>query len=633
MDSGGRMSDGNNGKVELAMNTVLTRFLLFAVYAGLFALCVSILPGTSGPLWLAVSFLILAIPSGIFTTYLATLRRIHWLSMWSPSSFAVRWLSGPWLRLALGILMAFLTAAVLSLRLSVASSIDLFLLAACIMILGLVLYAMGDWLRSQFQPLYRRGRPLFWAAVISAGLMSLLDPAARFVMGAHGTYETVREAVEAVRHQATWLGDSAVSHFVGGLGSSWVGLEQFLLGRLVEDAGLGAWLGLAVSGLTRFPLYLAASVTACAFILPLHEYRRILLSSSSDRKDDALSAGRIAWSSATATILILFIYFPLVAVMETAIEKRPSVRSPEAVVISSVELIGGHYHSAGTVEAVNQLAISMMDERSDELDPLEVALDDGFSMMRENVDSYLDWYYTLPGEWARVANLLTGNVEDYLARKLSEELGAGRPFGEFEQAVEAALRDEARRQEEFRELAVELLETRRVEVAPDEEVEVTARVEREELLTLSAHSGVTTLEQRLGLTAATSGISGVVAAAAMRQVLVRVAARGTIRAAAAAIARLATIRAASSGGGVAAGAAAGGAIGSFVPGIGTAIGAAVGGVVGGVSAGAGAEFLILKLEELWSREGHRDELLAAIDDAETEIRQRFALEASSEAPR
>jgi hypothetical protein len=79
------------------------------------------------------------------------------------------------------------------------------------------------------------------------------------------------------------------------------------------------------------------------------------------------------------------------------------------------------------------------------------------------------------------------------------------------------------------------------------------------------------------------------------------------------------------------GAAAGGAIGSFVPGIGTAIGAAVGGVIGGVSAGVGAEFLILKLEELWSREAHRDELLAAIDDVEAEIRQWFALATPREA--
>lgn len=622
------MSDDSKARMEPAKNVVASRLFLFAAYAGLIVLCFSILPRTSGPLWLAISFLILAVPSGMFTIYLATLRRIHWLSMWSPDSFAVRWLSGPWLRLTFGTLMAFLTAFLLSLRLSVAGWIDITLLAICAVTLGLVLYAFGNWLRSQFQPLYRHGRPLFWAAFISAGLMSLLDPAMRFFIGAYGTYETVREAIEAVRQQATWLGDSALSQFVAGLGGSWVGFEQFLLGRLVENPGLGTWLGLAMSGLIRFPLYLAAGITFCAFVLPLHEYKRLLLTSSSGMEDGILTASRIAWVSATTTILIFFIYFPVIAVMETAIEKRPAVRSPEAMVIQSVELIGDHYHSAGTVEAVNRLAISMVDERGDELDRLEIALEDGFSLMRENVDSYLDWYYSLPGEWARVVTLLTGNVEDYLARKLSEELAAGQPFGDFEQAVEVALSGEALRQEEFRELAAELLATRRVEVAPEGEIEVVAQVEREELLTLSAHSGVTTLEQRLGVTAATSGVSGVIAAAATRQVLARVAARGTIRAAAAAIARLATIRAASSGGGVAAGAAVGGAIGSVVPGIGTAIGATVGGVIGGVSAGAGAEFLILKLEELWSREGHRDELLAAIDDAEAEIRQRFALETS-----
>ncbi|TVQ38980.1 MAG: hypothetical protein EA370_05265 [Wenzhouxiangella sp.] len=612
---------------------VATRVLLAIAYLGLIGLCVSLLGQFSGPLLLAFLFLILAIPAGIFGTYLATLRRIHWLGMWSTDSFAVRWLSGPWLRLALGFLMAFLTAAVLAVRLSVADQVDLTLLAICVVIVGFCLFTFGGWLRRQFQPLYQHGRSLFWVSVICAGLMSLLDPAVRYMVGAYSTYATAVEAIETARQQANWLGDSAIAQFVSGWGSSWVGLERFMLGQLVESPSLGTWFVLIISGLIRFPLYFAVSLTVCAFVLPQREYRRILLPTRPDQEPGTLSATRIAWASASATILVLFIYFPIIAVMESAISNRPGEQSPEAVVIRTVERIGDRYHEVGTVEEINRLAVSMMEERSKALASIDIALTEGFSLMRANVDPYLDWYYSLPGEWTRVATLLTGNLEDHLSDKLSASLGADEPFARFEQVFAAALHGEAEKAEEFRRLANELLNARHVEVQADDEVRVLARADRAELLSLPTHTGITTIEQRLGVTAATTGISGVVAAAATRQILVRVAARGTFRTAAVAITRLVTIRAASGAGGGTLGALIGGGIGSVVPGLGTAIGAVIGGAIGGIGVGVGAEYLILKLEEIWSRDAHRQELIASIDAAEAELRQRFSLDTPAVLPR
>ncbi len=596
---------------------------LAALYSGLVALCLAILPETSGPIWLAVLFLILALPSGMFTLYLATLRRTHWLSMWEPDSFAVRWLSGPWLRLIFGILVAFMSAFLLSLRLSVAGWIDLTLLVISGVAFGLALIVFGKWLRSQYQPLYRQGRPLFWTAVIAAGLMCLLDPALRFLIGGYATYETLPEAIYAAQEQASWLGGSAVASLLAGLASIWVGFDAYVFGRLVEDPGFGAWFGLLMSGLFRFPLYFVAGLTICAFVLPSSEYQRIVLPVHPDEEIQPVSPERIAWASASTTIVIFFIYFPLVAVLETTVEQRPSMQAPEEAVVQAVELISGQYYEVGTVEEINHLAISMIDESAEELALLDFTLENGFSMMRDNIDNYLDWYYSLPGEWARVANLLRGNAEEYLVQRLSEELLAGDPFAVFEKALEVAIPVETQRQEEFEELALALLDSRRVEIAHEEEVEVVARADQEALISLSAHSEFSTLESRLGVTIATSGISGILAAVATRQILSRIAARGTIRAAAAALARLATIRAGAGGGGAAAGAAVGGTIGSVFPGVGTAIGAAIGGVVGGVSAGVGAEYLIIKLEELVSRENHHNELLAAIDEAEFEVRQYF----------
>ena len=75
-------------------------------------------------------------------------------------------------------------------------------------------------------------------------------------------------------------------------------------------------------------------------------------------------------------------------------------------------------------------------------------------------------------------------------------------------------------------------------------------------------------------------------------------------------------------GGAAAGAATGMALGSFIPGIGTAIGAAIGGIIGGITIGLTVEKLLLMLEEAFSREEFKQQILEAIDEERIEF-ERF----------
>ena len=606
-------------------DAVWMKAIVIIAYVGLTALAALGLGETTGPFWPATVFLLLALPAGIFSAYLATLRRIHWLTLWSADSLAVRWLSGPWLRLLVACLLAFVAAALLSVRLSVAGELDFALMAGCAAFVLVLTKVLGIWLQAQFNPIYRHGRSLFIVAVLSAALMSVVDPAVRFSLVGYTTYASVEDAIQAVRDGSDWLGSSALSDLAVSLGSSWVGLERYSLGQLLAQPGWVVGSGLLAMSLLKFSLYLAVSFSVCACLLPGREYRRILQPSRSEEWVESPSPGRIALTSATLTIVVLFIYFPLVAVIEGALQNRAEKPAPELAVARAVELIGGQAHSVGTIEQVSRLAVSMVEAQHDVLGPIDAALTAGFARMREGVDPYLDWYYSLPGEWSRLAMLLTGNFEKLLADRLAESLGMGEPFAQFEHEFAAALEQQAEQRDRFRASAAAILEASRVELAEGDHVDVVAQMELDALLDWPIHSGLTTIEQRLGLTAATTGISGVVAAAATRQVLVRVATRGTIRSASQAIFRLATIRAGSAGGGGALGGLLGGVMGSVVPGIGTAIGAGIGGVVGGLMVGVGAEFLILKLEELWARDRHRAELLDAIDEAESRLRAQFGL--------
>lgn len=585
---------------------------------------------TAGPFLLAVFFLVLALPAGVFAIYLTTLRRVHRLGMWSADSLGHRLLSGPWLHLLIGTIAALFASAVMTVRLGVADRLDLGLLALFVLILGLVLCLGGAWLRQQFQPLFRHGRSLFWVALTAAGLMTVLDPLARYLADAFVVDKTLGDAIEAVRQRSSGLGNSAIARLITSWGSAWSGFERWALGRLIHESGSTALGAIVVSALLRFPFYLSAGFTLAAFLVPLHEYKRILLPISPDSKLAALSPARIAVFSASTTVLVLFLYFPLIGVFEAELEQRPALQQTEARFIQTVEKIGEQYYPAGTIEEIGRLADVTVAERGDLLGPIEASIRAGFSIMRDNVDVYLDWYYSLPGEWARLAHLLGGNIEGHLEARLVQALGEGAPFAQFEQAFEQAQVDEFVRAQSFREQAMAILDERRLALDADVDVDVRARRDLETLIAFPAYVGLTTLEQRAGATAATSGLSGIIAALATRQVIVRLAARQSFKTAAQALMRLALIRGASTGGGGAGGAIIGGTIGSIVPGVGTAIGAAIGGVVGGIAVGVGAEFLIIKLEEIWSREDHRRELIEAIDSAEATVLAQFGLAAPAD---
>ena len=110
-----------------------------------------------------------------------------------------------------------------------------------------------------------------------------------------------------------------------------------------------------------------------------------------------------------------------------------------------------------------------------------------------------------------------------------------------------------------------------------------------------------------------------------RKVTGKVIAKGAISLGAKALVKVAAGKAASVLGGAAAGAASGAAIGSVFPGIGTAIGATIGGIIGGISVGLGVEHLLLKLEEHYSRDEFKKQILDAIDEARLEFEESLGM--------
>lgn len=602
----------------------ITRILLFSLYLLIIVFATTALASVKGPFWPALTVLALTAPISLFVAYMATIRRIHRLGLWSPDSLVVRFFSGVWVRFLWTIVAFLVAAAILSFRISTSGSLDLALMLAGVALLLVLSLLVRDRLSGQWAGVQRHGWPLWLLALFSAGVMSLLDPAIRALVGQYEGYLSAEEAINQVRAQGSNLGDSRVSFFLFDLGSYWSGWERFLMFRAMDTPTWFSWVIALLVAASRFPLYLAISFGATAILLPAHEFKRIFLKIKDQEMPASLTKGRILLMSTMLTVSIVFIYFPLVGQIERILANS-SLATPTAQLARRLERIGSDYFQPGTIDQVNRERVVSLELQEGLFEPIDAAITNGFSVMRDNVDLYLDWYYSLPGEWTRLTQLLAGSIDDHLMEKLSESLGENDPFKAFEDEINRAMATESALRNDFELRAADILRSRQVSVSEGDQVEVIREIDRKSLLSLPEHEGLLTFEQRVGTTVATGGISGMVAAVATRQILLRAGSSGVIRSAALALTRLAVIRAGSTGSGGTIGAFGGGLIGSVVPGVGTAAGAVVGGVIGGLVMGVGAEYLIIRLEELWSREDHRQEIIGVIDEAEIAFRQQIGL--------
>lgn len=157
------------------------------------------------------------------------------------------------------------------------------------------------------------------------------------------------------------------------------------------------------------------------------------------------------------------------------------------------------------------------------------------------------------------------------------------------------------------------------DLPPDARIRVVASAALDGLALPATAVVVTSSGER---TAASAAAGGLVAALVVK----KVAAKGTLKLAAKAVAKVAASKAAGTSGGAGAGALAGAAIGSAVPVIGTAAGAVVGGIIGGLAVGVGVDYLMLQLEEAWSRAAFRQQILDAIEAQRAAFLARLAPE-------
>ena len=253
-------------------------------------------------------------------------------------------------------------------------------------------------------------------------------------------------------------------------------------------------------------------------------------------------------------------------------------------------------------EAVEMVLADLQDESTQLTDRVQNTLipliNASFDKRIENIDGYLDWYYSLSADYERIFRFFTGSIEEGLRDQLTSSLTEGVDDAELNEEMQACTEQAAQLQDEIKSRLAEC------EVAniPDWLLKP-AQFDQQRLQNIKQPAETLMSDQQRITTSIGSGVFGGVIA---KKVVDRVIEKEAIEKMAAKLARSLGLKSASS--------AIGAAAGSVVPGAGNAAG-----WVAGAAIGTGVDFALLKADEVQNRQSYHDEIAEGIEQERAEI--------------
>ena len=341
------------------------------------------------------------------------------------------------------------------------------------------------------------------------------------------------------------------------------------------------------------------------------------------------------------------------AQMKAADELTPAENLVREAFGTTAYVLDGKYYDQQQVQTLMEettvKTAALSENARNDLVPLVNAV---FDARVANVDSYLDWYYSLGADYERLGNLITGTIESFVADQLTESLEAGVDDSEFVSTLQSYVDQAAAINAEYKE-----------GLANSELIGIPEwLLTSTEAITADFLSGPIEPTQRLldagerfGISATVGGAGGIAAGvaaskavggaaekaatsagekaaagaagdaaekaagkqaakAAEKAVTKNIGSKIVEKAAGKAFFKAIVSRIGSMIGSRGVGAAVGGAAGTLVgPGVGTAVGIAAGAAIG-----VGVDCGLLMLDEAQNRESYRAEIIEAIEEERAE---------------
>jgi len=637
------------------MRYITACFLVYLVVCGV------AIRGFTTP-WVMWGFiLLLSLPIAWLAASFSAAKREHGLSILRVETRLRRLLTGSTVRVMLSTLVGLVFALLLFSKLTVFTALDAALLGLAIPLLAILNHHFSRYAKDVFVA-RQRSRVTIWFASLMTAL----------VLGSLNVTAVLFEPTLAspLISKDLWV-DSFLWH---------TSKNELSAGYVLISKYAGAWQAAeswaAASARDRIPMFgfilslifelgsYGGFVAIYAFfLLPWSELKRAILPAKISSGSRPLRAGEIAWASATVVFLIVFVYRfavvdferyasskaahelqdnitsrlpndprspslgPDIAARPTSESDRVEISnhegepSPELIVDRPVETIGERFYEPGTTQSLIEAGSEIERINAEARAEAKVMVLRSFDRVRsKGVPKFLDWYYSLTGEYARTLATLGGSGEELLAQKLEDSLvQTDRLSDQLKQVAKRYEAEIKATQANY----TQILQENLVTLAPTERPVEVGNSEQKRISLSNLDTGfVTGLRQRLiGSSAAGTAVGGLIAVTVAR----KVATKGVLKVAAKAVTKAVASRGVGGGGGAAGGALAGGALGSFVPFVGTAIGAAIGGIAGGLAGGVAIDYAVLGIEEYYGREAFEAEILEAINDVEAQTIVKLGL--------
>lgn len=571
-------------------------------------------------LWFTlIAVLMVGTPIALAGIYRSTIKQIRRLEIFAHRGLLYRLLSGRPLKIIAWIAWALPAGFLMLLQFQFYSPAEWILFSLVVPAFWIVYSLCRRLMLAELKPYLLTNESLSWSCKITPLIMTFLYLVYLALFGENTSYDSLDQAIQLSRAQLDNSTSSAVTIEASNYFSLFEGLKAYALGRIGSLDNLSA---LLLVGIGSYIVFFNAAVMLSSFLISGTEYRRIFTPPGSADIPEAPSRAALSMTVAVATFLTLFIFLPLVVYLEAWLQQNPRIgvqsQQAQTQIVTRLERIDDRFFSDGTLAQLEQARIEALRNVDASLALFTEQADLAFAQMESNVDIYLDWYYSLTAEYARIGKLMVGDLEEFMVQNLQETLMQGEVFGEVERAFNEALSGHEEAQEMYQQRARDIMATNRVEPAADQTVEVSRLATLSEILSPPVHQDMIDFEQRLGLSGG-GAAAGAVSAVVISKIIAKVVGKNTLKLAATGASKVIASKAIGSGAGAGAGAVAGATIGSVVPGLGTAVGAVVGGVIGGIAVGISIDKVLIEIEELVNREAFKQEIIAAIRESKEEF--------------
>jgi len=550
--------------------------------------------------FVVISVFVFAVPIAISGAYSSAVDQTRMLSYYKTSGWFFRLFSGGLIRSVLWVIWALFSSFAMLLQFSTYSGLEWFTLGLAIPVFWHVHQFCNKVFSCELRKRYVVSSfAISWTRWICPFFLVALYAILTSIAAQPPNYTSLAEAVAAMRLSTPEVAGSSVVQAALLLISFLNGTKAYLGSNLKQ---FGEYVPLSLILVGSYIVFFNVSATFASFAIPRKEHRRIYAPLSDEEIPPPLTRSRVAIAAAVVTVVILFIYVPVFVHLEEGARANPGLYTLLKNAQLNVEKIDDEFYRPGTLKVIELAKASALAKANLSRALLDSQIDRAFDQMGSNVDGYLDWYYSLSGEYTRLARLMTGDIEKYMEEKLVEMLRQEDALKPVIAGLELALANHKKDTDAYQQEVKTLLVNNRIQV-PEFGAQGIPGVASDRLLVLPPRLDVVTMQSRV--------VGGAAAAAIGAVIVARIVSKGLFKAAGKALSKVAITKATGTAGGAAFGA----TVGSVVPGAGTVIG----GIMGGAIAGILTDKMLLKLEEAISREDFKNE----IQDAIRESRSKF----------